>query len=128
MKNVSPEESALFNKCQALAQALRWQRKPFDAKEIDELTEDFYRTAKLYAPYKSGDTAAGLRSVYGAVDLLLQNICGPNNENPSEWFLISIQTLINIIEPTSIIESEEGLEFLLELESGIARLRTGEQA
>jgi len=83
--------------CHSLAKALRWQRKPFDAKEISDLADYFYRNAILFLPYKDGNRLAAINCMCGAVDVLNASICGPNNDNPEEWFSVSIQMLMAIV-------------------------------
>lgn len=121
------DEKKLYELCHFLAKDRKWQRKPYDSKEIEELAQFYYDEAVLWAPINMKSESKDLRQVYGAIEVLISSISGPNHGDAKVWFTESLQMLLFLANPCSRIESEEGLEFLSKLELGINELR-GENA
>ena len=120
---MNQEEEKLFELCSWLAKDRKWQRKPFDASEIDALAQYYYETAIMWAPVDLENRTKNLRDVYGAIEVMIASISGPNYGDPKSWFNESLQILLFIADPYSEITSQEGLEFLKKLEVGINKIR-----
>lgn len=123
MKINNQESKKLYELYYDLAKDRKWQRKPFNASDIDDLTQYYYETSISFAPVMANGKQKNLRAACGAIELLVASICGPNDGDPKIWFFESLYILSSIAKPTTSVDSPEALEYLEILETGIKQLR-----
>jgi len=87
-------EQKLAAECFDLAKALKWRREPFDAKQIEALSEHFYRVARTEA----GNAPGRIELVLGAIEVLSANLCGPDFDGGEAWFSVALRTLLDVAE------------------------------
>jgi hypothetical protein len=116
------QENILHVVCFKLARNRLWQMRLIDAAKVERLADSFYEIAINHLELigsKNRDPNLLVRAV-----LFLEQIDAiPPTEDEQQWFQHSLSVLIELACP-SVRHTDESVEFLTDVEEGIAEARS----
>lgn len=107
----------LFDECFRIAQSTHWKTRPIDAEPIQRFAEMLYQDA-IHQAQIVVDAGGSMEAVTRAVSYILHAHANPSIGNDVSWFSTTLETLIEVIYPTTKLEGA-ALEFLLDIQKGI---------